>query len=36
MSRSGSSSLGVSVRNRDGKTVYRLRLELSESFDRDD
>lgn len=32
----GSRSLGVSVRNRDGKTVYALRLALSESVYQDD
>lgn len=32
----GSRPLGVSVRNRDGKTVYALRLALSESVDRDE
>lgn len=32
----GSRPIGVSVRNRDGKTVYALRLDLSESFERDD
>lgn len=32
----GSRPIGVSVRNRDGKTVYALRLDLSESVDRDE
>ncbi|MBD3844659.1 hypothetical protein IED13_03020 [Bosea sp. SSUT16] len=30
----GSRPIGVSVRNPHGKTVYALRLDLSESFDR--
>lgn len=31
----GSKPFGASVRDRNGKTVYSLRLDLSESFDRD-
>ncbi|RYE34683.1 MAG: hypothetical protein EOP23_04010 [Hyphomicrobiales bacterium] len=32
----GCRPIGVCVRNRDGKTVYALRVDFSERFDRDD